>query len=109
MRNILILIIIFYILVLLQTSFLVPFRIFNSFPNLLLIVVVLINLFERQQGDLGIFSAFIGGFFLDIFSSGFFGFYIIILTIMAIFIKFILKTYISPVIWINTLKIKKSS
>ncbi len=103
MKKVLILIIFFYILVLLQTSFLVYFPIFGVFPNLILIAVILINLFERQQENLGIFSAFIGGFFLDNFFSGtlginFIGFYIIILLAVAIFIKFILKKYVRPVI-----------
>lgn len=99
MRKILILIIFLYILVLLQTSFLPYFYIFGLLPNLVLITVILINLFEKQQENLGIFSAFIGGFFLDIFSKGFLGinfigFNILILLGIAIFIKFILKSYV---------------
>lgn len=114
MRKILLLIIFFYILVLLQTSFLVYFPIFGIVPNLVLIAVILINLFEKQQENLGVLSAFIGGFFLDVFSSGFIGsnftplenfsltgligINILILAIISILIKMVLKEYVRPVI-----------
>jgi len=109
MRNVLFLIVFFYILVLLQTSFFVYFPLFFGIVlNWVSIAVILINLFEKQEGNLGIFSAIIAGFFLDIFSKGFpvfwgvnigiTGFYIIFLTALAIFIKIFLKGYFSPVI-----------
>ena len=54
MKKILILVIVFYILVLFQISFLVHFNIFDgSFlgwsPNLILIAVILLNIFENPQ------------------------------------------------------------
>ena len=101
-----ILIPLFYILTLFQTSFLTHFNIFlEGFlgwtPNLVLIAVILITIFENPDSrtNLGVEAAFVGGFFLDIFSENFIGFHILILIILAFFIKFILRKYvrISPI------------
>jgi len=104
MKKILILVIVFYILVLFQISFLVHFNIFDgSFlgwsPNLILIAVILLNIFENPQKNSGYFTAFIGGFFLDIFSChflgiNFIGFWISILLAISFSIKFILRKYV---------------
>lgn len=94
MKKILILIIFFYILILFQTSFLIHFPILGLIPNLVLISVILLNLFEKPQNYSGYFSAFIGGFFLDIFSENFIGFYVLISLGLAVFIKLILKRYV---------------
>lgn len=108
-KRILALIILFYILALFQSSFLVHFNFFLGQLgwSLILISVILINLLERSKNCLGYFSAGIGGFFLDIFSKNFIGFYILILMGITIFIKFILKKYISLPTWKDVLRIKK--
>jgi len=93
-KDFLLLSIFLYILVLFQTSFLVYFDVSGYVLNFILIVVIFINLFESSQEKLGISSAFIGGFFLDIFSENFLGFWILILLATAIFIKFIFKKYV---------------
>jgi len=93
MKKLFLLIIFFYIATLLQTSFLPHFSI-GYLLNLVLISVVLINLFEDQGGKLGLLSAFFGGFFLDIFSQFFLGFWVIILLTTAIFIKLVLRKYV---------------
>ena len=93
-KKILISIIVFYFLVLIQTSFLVHFNILGIVPNLVLISVVLWNLFEKSKNYSGLYAALIGGFFLDIFSSRFIGFYVLILFTLAIFIKLIFKRYV---------------
>lgn len=99
MKKILILVIFFYILVLIQTSFLIHFNIRGITPNLILISVILINLFAKPQNYSGLFSAIFGGFFLDIFSERPIGFSILILMLIAILIKVILKKYVRiPVI-----------
>lgn len=85
-KSILILIFVCYFLVLLQTTFLVP--------NLILILVILWNFIEKSKNYFGIYSALISGFFLDIFSSRPIGFYILILLVSAIFIKFFIKKYV---------------
>lgn len=82
-----------YILTLLQTSF------FPHFPggywlNLVLIAVVVVSLFENRKEKLGFFGAFFGGFFLDIFSENFIGFWVLILLAIAVFIKFVFKKYV---------------
>ena len=94
MRKFLILILSFYILALFQTSFLVHFDILGYVLNFILIATILINLFENPQKNLGITSAFIGGFFLYIFSENFLGFYVLILLGVSLFIKFILRKYV---------------
>lgn len=97
-KEILILALFLYILALLQTSFLIHFNIAGIVPNLILITVIILNFFEDSRKNSGIISAFLGGFFLDIFSNRPMGFYILILIALAIFIKFILKRYVRPAI-----------
>jgi len=101
LKKILILILPFYFLVLLQTSFLVHFSISSGWwvgwsPNFILLAVILINFFTPDHSELwwGVGSAFIGGFFLDIFSSSPIGFNVLILVALAFFIKIILKRYV---------------
>ncbi len=97
MKKVLILAISLYILTLLQTSFLIHFNIFlNNYWvfNLVLVTVFLISFFASYYQWQGVMAAFIGGFFLDIFSENFFGFYILILVILSLFIKFVLKKYV---------------
>lgn len=98
-KKTLILIIIFYILILFQTSFLAHFNISGTVPNLVLIAVILISFFEKTEQKLGLISAFIGGLFLDIFIGNFmginfFGLYFLISLGLAIFIKFVLRQYV---------------
>lgn len=97
MKRTLIFILIFYFLILFETSFLSHFDIFQGRffqVSLILILIFFINLFEKPQSYSGLWSASIGGFFLDIFSENFIGFYTIISIILAIFIKFIIKKYV---------------
>lgn len=92
MKNFFFLAILLYFFVLFQTSF-SPFFPSGSWWNLVLITVIFINLFEEQDKKLGLYSAFLGGFFLDIFSENFFGYWILILLTISIFIKFVLKRF----------------
>jgi len=93
MKKIIILFFCFYFFALLQASFFPHFP-FGHLLNLVLIVVVLINLFEARKEKSGFFSAFFGGFFLDIFSENFIGFWILILLAISIFIKFVLRKHV---------------
>lgn len=93
MNRFIVLAIFFYILILLQTSFLVPLNIGGFVPNLILIAVFLINIFESPRGSMGIFAAFFGGFFLDVFSSGIIGLQALVLLSLSLFIKLILRKY----------------
>lgn len=84
----------FYILALLESSFFVHFQIFGITMSFIPILVILINLFEKTKNYLGLGSALVGGFFLDIFSENFFGFWILILLVFSVFIKFVLKKHV---------------
>jgi rod shape-determining protein MreD len=92
-KNIVFFILLFYFFALLQASFLVHFSLWGFFPNLILITVILLNIFNRDI-KLGVGAAVVGGFFLDVFSSNFFGFWILILLTAALFINFVLKRYV---------------
>jgi len=88
--------IIFGFLVLLETSFFVHFKFLNTFSFIfILIILVLINLFEKEKETLGIYSALIGGFFLDLFSEKIFGFWLILCFLISFFVKFFVKRYVS--------------
>jgi rod shape-determining protein MreD len=93
-KKILISIIVFYFLVLIQTSFWVHFNILGIVPNLVLISVILWNLFEKSKNYFGLYAALIGGLFLDIFSNRFIGFYILISLALAVFLKLVFKRYV---------------
>lgn len=59
-----------------------------------------IALFERPRHKSSWAAAISGGFFLDVYSQKFFGFWIIILTATVLFVKFILKKYVRiPSFW----------
>jgi len=96
-KNIFLIFISFYILFLLQTSFLTYFNVAGMIPNLILISVILINFFEKPGQYLGLFSAAIGGFFLDMFSDAplnFIGFHILIFLLISVFIKYLFKKHV---------------
>jgi len=82
----------FYFLILLQSSFFVHFS--NYVPNLILIVVILINLFEEQKNSFGLISSLIAGFLLDVFFSLYIGYWVLICFLISIFIKLIFKKYV---------------
>ncbi|OIO46407.1 MAG: hypothetical protein AUJ31_01855 [Parcubacteria group bacterium CG1_02_39_15] len=104
MRKLLISLLLFYILILLQVSFLPHFFLFSwsSISNLAFIIIFLIFYLcfsERPEKNSGIIPALFAGFFLDIFSGNFLGidflgFWTFILAIIAIFIKFFLRRYV---------------
>lgn len=88
------LILIFYILALIQTSFLIHFNIRGMVPNFLLISVIVINLIEKPEKKEGIWSSLIAGFFADVFSSGPIGIWTILFLVIATLIKSIFKRYV---------------
>jgi|SRR3989344_2491054 len=87
-------ILIFYFLALFQTSFLPYFGFLGIFSNLIFILIILMNLFEKSAKRSGFVIALIGGLFMDIFSSGFFGFYTLLSLSIPLFIKFVLRKYV---------------
>jgi rod shape-determining protein MreD len=84
----------FYTLSLVQTSFMVHFDIPAFLSNLILILVILINLFQKTDNYSGVIAAIFAGLFLDIFSSWPIGFWTLLLFLISIFIKKILKDYV---------------
>lgn len=95
-RKIIFFAVIFYILTLLQTSFLVNFSVSGFLPNFVLVAVVFINLFSSSVRD-KILSALMGGFYLDVFLLGggwFFGFYILVMLGLFIVLKIISEKYV---------------
>ena len=93
-KKIIILTLIFYFLALLQASFFVHFKVWGIIPNLILISVILINILAPHQNWWGVAGAFIGGLFLDIFSPGVIGFYVLICLALSLFIKLVFKKYV---------------
>jgi len=93
-KQVLILLVIFYLLALLQTSFFIHFKIWGIIPNFILISALLINVFEKPQKNTGMLAGFIGGFLLDIFSSNPIGFYALILLTLSFLIKIIFRKYV---------------
>ncbi|MDD2731732.1 MAG: hypothetical protein PHI53_00890 [Candidatus Pacebacteria bacterium] len=88
-------ILLFYLLALLETTFLVFFNIFGVTLNLILIIVMLWNIFESSKSFFGLYLAFIGGFFLDVFSSSsFFSYNILLFLIISFVIKMVIKDYV---------------
>ena len=83
------------LLSILQTSFLVHFNIAGAMLNLVFILFFLIVFFSAQGetspllGGEDLFSAIIAGFFLDIFSSSYFGGAIILLLIIVFVFKYL--------------------
>ncbi len=93
-KKLLITLIGYYFLVLLQASFFPCLFSFYFMPNLVLLSVFLWNFFESKKSLFGIVNAGIGGFYLDIFSNKFFGFYFLISVFLAVIIKFVVKNYV---------------
>jgi len=93
MKKLLTSVLFFYFLTLFQTSFFPHFPM-GCFLNFVLLTIILINLFEDSRENFGLFSAFFSGFFLDIFSKNFLGFWILILLATSFFLKYIFKKYV---------------
>lgn len=76
-----------YFLVLFQYSFFPLFGVRGIIPNIILILVCLWNFFEKADDNFGILMGIGAGFFLDIFSSTFFGTSIILLLVVSFIFK----------------------
>lgn len=82
---------ILYFLTLIQSSFLPHFVIFGYTPNIIFLLIIFLIFFLPS---LGFISVFLGGIFLDIFSTHFIGFNTSILLGILIFIRLVLKRYV---------------
>ncbi len=84
--------ILFYIFAVLQNSFLIHFNILGVIPNFVLIFYFLLLFFEKtDKFYLGIFGAFLAGFFLDVFSHHYFGISMLLLLAIMFAVKKILQ------------------
>jgi len=90
----------FYFLTILQTSLFPHFifglsqKILNYFFNLNWGLIFLFSFFEKKTEKLSFFFGFLNGFFADIFSEKFFGFYILLFVLTCFFVKNFLKKYV---------------
>ena len=95
-KKIIFLLFLFYILTLVQTSFWIYFSFKGMTFNLVLLLIIIISLFAQERW-FAIASAFIGGFYLDVFSfslTRFFGFYTLISVGLAFFIRLVIRKYV---------------
>jgi len=93
-KKLLVITFLFYIIALLQNSFLIHYNLFGVVPNLIFILFFIIVFFEKRNSTgqtvndyLAIFTAVIAGVFLDIFSYTYLGPSIILLIIIGLLVK----------------------
>ena len=88
----LLIIILFYLFAILQTSFFIYFTLFGSVPNLIFILFFILIFFSNKNSYYSaIFFAILAGLFLDIFSVSNLGISIIVLTAIGLIVKKILS------------------
>lgn len=84
-------VLIFFTAVLLQVSFLPYFNIMGAFPNAVLLAFFFYMLFfetsDRVVSNEGFFGALVAGFFLDIFSYKYYGFYMVLFLFLYLLVK----------------------
>jgi len=89
-----IILLIAFLAVIFQSSFLINFAIFGYVINLVLILAVGLAIFRNFKE--GLFFAFFAGLFLDFFSAGFFGLEMFSLIFCVFLLRFILKVFKLP-------------
>jgi rod shape-determining protein MreD len=90
-------VLILYFLILFQTGFL---NFLKISPNFVLLAILLLVIFEKKGENLGLFSAILGGFFLDIFSH----FPVGVVTLSLISVYFVSKTLLRIFLKVNFLE-----
>ena len=86
-----ILVVLFYFLFLFQASFLVHLTWHNAGINLVLLVFIVLLFNKKRDIKEGLLLSALAGFFLDVFSSHFFGLYILLFTALFFFVSQIKK------------------
>lgn len=89
----LILLIVFYFLILLQKSFLIPYAWHKAVPNLALLVFIALLLTQKRELKQGLLLSIIAGLFLDVFSAYFFGLYILLFMALFFFVGAVRKYF----------------
>ena len=92
------------ILAILQSSFAPHFPLFNNnwfiWINPVNIAVAVITLFEKRKNRFAWIAAFWAGFFMNIYSGLFFGFWILVYLGFVAIVKLIVKRYVwIPSFW----------
>jgi rod shape-determining protein MreD len=94
MKKIGIIILSLYGFSLLQMSFFVHVLPAGFIPNLILLFVVMVTLFEKPESYASFSAALFGGVLLDIFSGGFIGFWSVLLLAFSLLVKMVLQNYV---------------
>ncbi len=94
MKRFLIFFILLVILIILQTTFLFRLDIFGLKFNVVILYIVFLNLFEKEERETGLWIGGLGGFLLDLYSSYYFGIFTIGLFILSLVLKTIRRKYL---------------
>ncbi len=94
MKRFLILFLVLVLLVVLQTTFLFRFDLYGINFNIVILYILFLNLFEKEEKETGLWIGGIGGFLLDLYSSYYFGAFTIGLLISSLLIKIIRRKYL---------------
>ncbi|MBU4022762.1 rod shape-determining protein MreD, partial [Patescibacteria group bacterium] len=89
----------FYVLTLIQTSFLIHYSWRGTGINLVLLVFIIFLFNHKKDIKEGVLLAVMAGFFLDIFSSYFFGLFILFFIILFFLISQIRKRILANNLW----------
>ena len=89
----------FYFLTLLQTSFLIHHSWRGAGINLVLLVFIIFLFNEKKDIKEGVLLAVLAGFFLDVFSSYFFGIFILFFIFLFFLISQIRKRILANNLW----------
>lgn len=79
-----------FLLMLIQTSFI---SIFTDF-NFIVLLIVIINLIENPESNFGLLSAFLAGIFLDINTTYYFGIFTLGLVLFSLTAKIVLLKFL---------------
>jgi len=82
----------FYLLLVFHTSFLANFKLSSSVPNLAIIFFIILIL--TGKNNLAVILAFPAGLMMDIFTSRFLGFWVLILLSFIVITEYGVKKYI---------------
>ncbi len=93
-KQIFAIVLLLYAFALLQMSFFT--RLFPNgwIPNLVMLSVICLSVFERRDSYASFAAALFGGFLLDVFSGGLIGFWSLTLLLISLLIKFVLEEYV---------------
>jgi len=86
--------VVLYFFALLQMSFFVHIFPIGLIPNLIILTVIFLSIFEKNESIASFSAALFGGFLIDIFSEGIIGFWPFVLVLISMLIKQALHNYV---------------